>query len=516
MAITSPVSLPTDHPFAGRNVATVFADRVAVYGDRRFLAWEPTPGDGDADTWTYAEFGAMVERVAAGLVARGVGRGDAVMLLLENSPAFLACWFACARVGAVAVDTNVRYAADEIEHAVSLTNPVGLVTHDQLRERCEGWIDDVWVVTVDERTGTVPDLEVVDAAAPTTHLDPADPLCIQFTSGTTSRPKAALYTHANALWAGQVGVAHGRVDSADVAFVHAPLFHTMALFWQTVPAFWAGASVVLAPKYSSSQFWDISVRHGCTRTFMLALIAGIDGEVPPHAYRYWIAGAEMPAVEERFGIRCQSAWGMTEVVTNVLAGDLDVPGTPGTIGRVTPEYAIRVVPVADARDDPDEGELRVAGTRGISLFAGYHNNPEATADGFDDDGYWCTGDLVRRLPTGEIQFVSRIKDMLRVAGENVAAAEIERVLIEHPAVRGAAVVGHPDPMRGELPVGFVVAASDDAAALGAELIKRCSERLADFKVPRRVHIIDEMPESLIGKTSKKSLRERSVQLGLGD
>ncbi len=514
MTITSPVSLPVDHPFAGRTVASVFAERVAAFGDRRFVAWEPTHGQGEADAWTYAEFGAMVDRVAAGLASRGVGRGDAVMLLLENSPAFLTCWFACARIGAVAVDTNVRYASDELDHAASLTGPVGLITHDHLRERCGDWSNDVWVATVDERTGTVPELEVLDALAPTPHLDAADPVCIQFTSGTTSRPKAALYTHANALWAGQVGVAHGRVESCDVAFVHAPLFHTMALFWQTMPTFWAGASIVLAPKYSSSQFWDISVRHGCTRTFMLALIAGIEGEVPVHAYRYWIAGAEMPAVEERFDIRCLSAWGMTEVVTNVLAGDLDVPGTPGTIGRVTPEYEVRVVPVADARDDPNEGELRVAGTRGLSLFAGYHNNPEATAEGFDDDGYWCTGDLVRRLPSGEIQFVSRIKDMLCVAGENVAAAEIEWVLMEHPAVRGAAVVGHPDPMRGELPVGFVVAAPDDATALGDELIERCRGRLADFKVPRRVHVIDEMPESLIGKTSKKILRERSVEVGL--
>src|SRR5262249_48894478 len=127
MPITTDVELPAVHPFSGMDVNTALAERVARFGERRFLVWS---GRGDATTWTYREFAEEVERVAAGLTERGVEPGDAVLLLLENSPAFLFCWFACARLGAVAIDTNTRYAADELHHALQLTGAVGAITHE--------------------------------------------------------------------------------------------------------------------------------------------------------------------------------------------------------------------------------------------------------------------------------------------------------------------------------------------------------------------------------------------------
>ncbi len=517
MTITSPVALPDHHPFAGRDVASVFRERCERFGDRPFLAWEPPPGEGRAATWTYTEFAALVERTAAGLAERGVRRGDPVMLLLENSPAFLAVWFACARIGAVAVDTNTRYAVDELAHACRLTEPVGVVTHGHLRDRVEAVGGDRWLVTVDDETWTVPALEG-DASAlpPPDPPDPAAPMSIQFTSGTTSRPKAALYTHANALWGGRVGASHFGLGPDDVTFIHAPLFHTMALSWQMLATFWAGGTIVLVPKYTHSRFWEISLRHGCTRTFFQAFMMSLaDAPIPDHSYRSWIFGGEVPGIEAAFGVRLDSSWGMTEVVTNVLNSDPVVPGTEMVIGRVSPEYSIRVAPLDD--DEVDDGpglvgELRVAGVRGLSLFAGYHRNEEATREGFDADGLWCTGDLVRQLPSGEIQFVSRIKDMLRVGGENVAAAEIERVAAEHPAVVGAGVVAGPDRSRGERPVVFVVAPGAEPDVVSAEVLDLCAERLADFKVPKAVHVLDELPESLIGKVSKKLLREMAMEL----
>ncbi len=513
MTITTPIELPTHHPFTGRDVWSVFSERVEAFADRTFLIWEPADDTAAPASWTYGEFGAAVERAAAGLASRGVGRGDAVMIFLDNCPAFLVTWFACARIGTVAVDTNARYVGDEVAHAASLTQPVGVVTHHHLTDRLQG-LGNAWVVHVDEATGTCPDLGGDPASLPAAAApDPSAPMCIQFTSGTTSRPKAALYTHANALWACTASAAHGRFRPDDVSLVHGPLFHTMALFWQTMPSLWVGASVVVVPKYSRSRFWDISVRNRCTRTFFLGLMLDLANDpIPDHHYESWIAGAEMPSVEETFGVRMLSSWGMTEVVTNVLVGDLDVPGTPRVIGRVSPEYGVRIVD--DDGAEATEGELRVRGIRGISLFAGYHANPDATAEGFDELGHWRTGDRVRVLPSGEIQFVSRIKAMLRVGGENVAAAEIERVLVEHPAVKAAGVVGHPEPMRGEVPFGFVVAPGETEASIGDALIAHCAERLADFKVPRRICVIDELPESLIGKTSTKALQALALEHGL--
>ena len=206
-----------------------------------------------------------MSRVAVGLRARGVCDGDAVMLLLENTPAFLMCLFACAQIGAVSVNTNTRYTADELDHAVSLTGPVGVITHESLepslvsvRERLG------WIATIDELSGTPRTLFDDSAPLPPRTPDPAAPLCIQFTSGTTSRPKAALFTHANALWGGQVGSSNVALRHDDIALVFAPLFHTGGFSWNFLSTFWAGGTVVLMPKFSATRFWEVSCRHRCT------------------------------------------------------------------------------------------------------------------------------------------------------------------------------------------------------------------------------------------------------------
>src|SRR5262245_30676558 len=248
MAIHSSVRLPAVHPFSGMDVAGGLAERAARFGARTFLVWEP--GSGIAGRWSYAEFAAEVERVAAGLAARGVGRGDALLLLLDNSPAFLFCWFACARLGAVAIDTNTRYSSDELAYALERTGALGIVTHERLLPRLEGVAGGRWCVAIDEETGTCLELRGDTTLLPAHLPDPAAPLCIQFTSGTTSRPKAVIYTHANALWGARVGASHARLRADDVCLVYAPLFHTLALSWQMLSSFHVGGTVVLLPKFT--------------------------------------------------------------------------------------------------------------------------------------------------------------------------------------------------------------------------------------------------------------------------
>ena len=203
---------------------------------------------------------------------------------------------------------------------------------------------------------------------------------------------------------------------------------------------------------------------------------------------------------------------MTEVVTQPIVGSLDHPVDTGAIGPAASEYRLRV-----AREDGTDcavgeaGDLLVGGVRGLSVFAEYLNDPEATAESFDDDGYFRTGDRVLTLPSGALMFQSRAKDMLKVGGENVAAGEIERVLMAVPGVAAAAVVGRPDPFRDEVPIGFVtIAPGTDADALPDAAIGSCREQLADFEVPGAVWVVDELPEALLGKVSKVTLREWAV------
>jgi crotonobetaine/carnitine-CoA ligase len=514
VGITTAVTLPPVHPFAGMDVSSALAERVARHGDDRFLVWEP--GTEAAASWTYREFAEAVEQVAAGLVARGVGPGDAVVLLLENSPAFLFCWFACARVGAVAIDTNTRYAPDELRHALDLTGAVGAVTHEHLVDRlAESGAELGWTVTIDETTGTCPDLRGDPTTLENRPPDPGAALCVQFTSGTTSRPKAVLFTHANALWGGRVGAAHGRLVADDAVLVYAPLFHTAALSWQTLSTFWAGGTVVLLPKYTASRFWEVSLRHRCTHTNVLGIMLRTLGEqpVPDHHYRTWQFGMETPALEDRYGVRLFNAWGMTEVVTQPIINDLDAPVDVGAIGRAALEYEVRV-----AREDGSDtaigepGDLLVGGVRGLSIFAEYLNDPDATAEAFDGRGYFRTGDRVVRLPSGALRFAGRAKDMLKVGGENVAAGEIERVLAAVPGVTGAAVVGRPDPILDEVAVAFLtVAPGTDETAVAPAALEACRARLADFKVPRAVYLLDELPESLLGKIAKAALKDEALK-----
>jgi crotonobetaine/carnitine-CoA ligase len=519
VGITTSVRLPAVHPFAGMDVSTALADRARRFGGSRFLVWEPARGE--SRTWTYAEFARDVEATAAGLHAWGVREGDAVVLLLDNSPAFLFAWFACAQLGAVAVDMNTRYSVDELRHAIELTGAVGAVTHDHLAAAArEAMGDDRWIVTIDPDTGTCPALLGDPDGAPHRAPDPSAPLCVQFTSGTTSHPKAVLFTHANALWGGRVGGSHWRLTADDVVLVYAPLFHTAALSWQMLSTFWVGGTVVLMPKFTASRFWDISLRNGCTHTNVLGLMMQVLAEqpVPEHHYRSWQFGMEIPSLEERYGVRLFNGWGMTEVVTEVIIGDLGIPDELGAIGRVASEYLVRVV--RDDGSDCDVGEvgdLLVGGTRGLSLFAEYYRDPAATADAFDEHGYFRTGDRVTVLPSGAIRFATRAKDMLKVGGENVAAVEIERVLMTVPGIAEAAAVGRRDRMLDEVPVAFVVlGVGADAGDVVEQALDSCRAKLADFKVPRDVYVVDDLPRATLGKVAKGKLKEMAAALAPGD
>ncbi|MFN8028463.1 MAG: AMP-binding protein [Acidimicrobiia bacterium] len=514
MPITPSVTLPAVHPFTGMDVASALAQRATRFPDKPFLVWES--GRSDARTWTYGEFAAEVERVAAGLVERGVQPGDAVMLLLENSPAFLLCWFACARLGAVAIDTNARYVADELAHGLSITGAVGAITHEHLVPRLrDTGVALGWIVTVDEPGWTVDALHGDAASVPDRAPDPGAALCVQFTSGTTSRPKAVLYTHANCLWGGKVGAEHGRFVHDDVTLVYGPLFHTQALSWLFLATFWVGGTVVLLPKFTASRFWEISTRHSCTVTSLLGILLATAGKeaTPDHSYRRWVFGMERPELEAAFGVRLFNGWGMTEVVTECIVNDLDHPADVMAIGRAATEYQVRV-----AREDGSDaaigepGDLLIGGVRGLSLFAEYLNDPEATADSFDELGYFRTGDRIVQLPSGALMFQSRAKDMLKVGGENVAAGEIERVLMGVPGVAAAAVVGRPDPIRDEVAVGFVtVEPGVEPEKIGDAAVALCEEKLADFKVPRAVYVVDALPEALLGKIAKATLREWALE-----
>ncbi|MFF3876758.1 AMP-binding protein [Streptomyces sp. NPDC001978] len=513
---------PMTTTVAGRTVDWLLEARAANRPKHPFLVWEPFADTGR--TWTYAEFARDVAAVAEGLRRRGVGPGAFVLIHLDNCPEYVLTWFACARIGAVAVCTNTRSSQDEVSYFASHSGASVVVTQPSLVSLVSNALPDAKAVFVTDHNAGDPvaaaDLPssserfaalLDNEPGPAHRSGPLDPALLLYTSGTTGRPKAVVWTHSNTMWAAKVNGSHVGLGPADVTQVFLPLFHTNAQSYSILSTLWAGGTAVLQPRFSVSRFWDIAQKHNCTFAsqvnFPLRALANRD--VPErHSFTRWGTGMSGHPAEKTFNVPMIGWYGMTETVSAPIAGDLLVPNRAGTIGRAAPQYEIAVL---DAGGEPvgvgETGDLRVRGVPGVSLFGGYLHDEAATAAAFDELGWFITGDRITVHEDGALSYADRSKDMLRVGGENVAASEIERVILSVTGVAEAVVVAGPDPMLDEVPVAFVVARPGAVGSVLAEaVLAACRLNLADFKVPREVRIVDDLPRATLGKVAKNELR----------
>jgi len=509
------------HSFANFDIPHLLERQALVRGDHPFLIWEPFVGE--RRVWSYAQFADATRRVANGLRARGVKVGDRVLVHLDNCPESILSWFGCAVAGASAVTTNARSVADELTYYAETAEVVGAVTQPQFAELVASSTNPGFLIVTETDNGAPAaaghtpgaadsferlfEAEPIDLRPPDPHLN----FSVQFTSGTTSRPKGVVWNHANALWGARMCARNEHLNGNDVHLTHLPLFHTNAQAYSVLSSLWAGATVVAQPRFSASRFWDVSLRNRCTWTsivpFCAKALMARDEPVPDHDYRLWGNGVQLPTWDDYFGVKMISWWGMTETITQPIVSDPTVPSVPLSMGRPSPAYEIAIRHDDGSMVGPGEtGGLFVRGIAGLSLFKEYLNNPDATETSFDEHGFMITGDRVKLLPSGDLQFGDRDKDMLKVGGENVAASEIERVVSSVAGVTECAVVAQRDPMLDEVPVVFVLApdAGDD---LAQKVISACQQSLADFKVPREVRIVDELPRSTLEKVAKAKLRD---------
>jgi len=513
-------------PFAGLDVPWLLRMRAEVRREHPFLIWAPF--DAPARIWSYDEFHERVGALAAGLVRRGVKPGEYVLIHLDNCIEAMLAWFACVELGAIAVTTNTRSAATEMEYFSGHCGAIAAITQPAYAElisaHCRGLR---WIAVISHDAGSAPALGNLaprsesfealfadSADRPRRATDPSAPCSVQYTSGTTSRPKAVLWTHANALWGAKVNAAHQDLHAGDVHQTYLPLFHTNALAYSMLATLWVGASCVIQPRFSASRFWRVALEHGCTwtSTIPFCMKALLEHEIPNnHKFRLWGTAVCDPPPFAAFGVKIIGWWGMTETITHGIIGEVDQPNIPMSIGRAATEYSIRI---ADDDGSPTPvggtGNLLIGGIPGLSLFAEYLHNEKATRESFDEHGFYITGDRVTLIENGFIKFGDRAKDMLKVGGENVAASEIEQVISVVPGVREAAVVAKKHPMLDEVPVVFIIpqAGVERAPAdLQDRVMAACRTSLADFKVPREIRFVDEMPRSTLEKVAKAELRK---------
>ncbi|MEU0565240.1 AMP-binding protein [Nonomuraea sp. NPDC005983] len=492
-------------PMTGMTVPGCLRHFAAATPDALFV------GEPGGVALSYADALEEVLAVASGLRASGVGAGDRVHLHLPNSAAFMVHLLAIGEVGAVAVPTNPESSSDELAYilshsgcVLSVSGPLGKQAVADARDLCPDLRDicgpqDLAALGRDRRT-----------AGPAPHG--LDPIAVLYTSGTTGWPKGVVVTHANLLVAGEVVAGHLRLRPRDRWLVTLPLSHGNALFYSAMSALVTGASLVVSDGLDPAGWVDLARAHEITVTSFFAAglrsvlatserVADRDHQIRAAIFAQPLTDAQLTRFEERFGLPLLQIYGMTETVAPPLMNPLYGVRRNSTVGLPVLGYPVRVV--AQDGGDSLSGELLVRGTPGVTLMAGYYNAPNLTEQTVVD-GWLHTGDVVRVEPDGYVSFLDRAGDILKPDIENVSTGEIERVLCEHPSVLEAAVTGAADEDGEQRVVAFVVIRPGQDVTTD-ELLDLCITQLSPFKVPRELHLVDDLPRSATGRVRRSAL-----------
>jgi crotonobetaine/carnitine-CoA ligase len=351
---------------------------------------------------------------------------------------------------------------------------------------------------------------------PSSRCAAEDEVGILYTSGTTSRPKGVLVTNANYIYAGETVAKAVCLTPADRHLVVLPLFHGNAQYYSTMSTLVTGASMLLTSRFSASRYFDQAIRHECTVSSLFSapmrmLLAQPrrealrENKLRAVVFAQSLTEVQLADWRERFAAPLLQLWGMTETMGPPLMNPIHYRRNNMSIGLPVMGYRVRIV---DENGKPvprgETGQIVVAGEPGRTLMKGYFKNPEATGETIRDGWLW-SGDNARQDDDGYFHFVDRAKDMIKRAGENVAASEVEAVILAHRKVYDCAVIGLPDPMRDESIVAVVVPIEGETLEAGT-IIEWCRERLAGFRVPERVELRRELPRTSVGKIQKHLLR----------
>jgi fatty-acyl-CoA synthase len=498
---------------------------VATWPDREALVDVPS-----GRRWTYAELGADVERLAYALLAAGVAEGDRVGIWAVNCPEWVLVQYATARIGAIMVNINPAYRTHEVAYVLRQAGVSVLfasLSHKSSDYRA----------MVEEVRGTCPQLrEAVYFGDPSweallargtprdlpAHLSCDDPVNIQYTSGTTGFPKGATLSHHNILNNGYfVGELLGYTEQ-DRICVPVPFYHCFGMVMGNLAATSHGACVVIpAPSFEPKATLQAVRQERCTSLYGVPTMFIAELDLPDFAtydlssLRTGImAGSPCPVevmkrvVAEMHMEEVSICYGMTETspVSLQTRREDDLEHRTATVGRVLPHVEVKVV-------DPATGVTRPRGTagelctRGYSVMLGYWNEPEKTAEAVDSARWMHTGDLAVMREDGYVEIVGRIKDMIIRGGENIYPREIEEFLHAHPKIADVQVVGVPHERYGEEILACVIPRDPQAPPTLGELRAFCEGRLAHYKIPSRLQVLDAFPMTVSGKVRKVELRE---------
>ena len=522
------------------------------FGPREALMYE-------GQRWTFDEFRGEVDRVARALINLGIQPGDKVSIWMPNRAEWLFLFGAVAKIGAILVPINTRFRTGDMEYLVNHSDSAALILMDKsgpvnyldmlrevapevdggdaanLRPAAFPALRNV-IIVGDEQPAGVIAWDAMVAGADEVHaselaqreagVSPDDTFLLMYTSGTTGFPKGVMHCH-NPLRTITDAANRMGMSSRDVILMYLPLFHCFGLYEGPLMSWVTGARVVLTTMFDAGEtlrliesekatvmdgfdahFYDLchhsdvdKTDRSSLRTILLAV---------------GMASSEPVArlAQEKF-CPTLSAWGMTEVGVGATRTFLDAPTDDRCVesGHPLPGYEFKVI-------DPDTGDMLPPSTmgelcvRGYATMQGYYKRPEATSEAIDGDGWFHTGDVATIRDDGSVRFLGRYKDMLKVGGENVDPTEVEAFLLEHPAISKAQVIGVPDPRLSEVACACVVVEPGQVIT-DADLDAYCRGKMASFKIPRHLLVVDDYPMTSSGKVQKYLLRQMAAeQLGL--
>jgi fatty-acyl-CoA synthase len=492
-----------------RGIGSWLTTRAATSAENLALVY------GEGEKLTYGELGDRAARWAGLFTARGIVRGDRVAFLGENQPAFVEVLFGAARVGVVFVPVNTRLAAPEVAHILADSGAKLLVHDERVAAVATEAAGELSRIVVGSEADAA--LAAVEPAPETPGVGLDDPAAILYTSGTTGRPKGAVLTHGNLTWNSLNTLIDADIVSTDVALVISPLFHAASLGMGLLPVLLKGGTVVLERAFDAGRALRIIEQQGVTMLSGVPTTYQFMAEHPDWASadlstlaKLTCGGSPVPTrVLEAFearGLSFSQGYGMTE--TSPGATYLPATRTRAKMGSAGQPHFFTEVRVVDENGESLEpGEIGEIQVRGPNVTPGYHGNPEATAEAFTLDGWFRTGDLGSFDDDGYLFVADRLKDMIISGGENIYPAEVEDLILGLEEVTGAAVIGIPDERWGETPWA-VVTLRPGAELTTEQLAEHLNGRIARYKIPKNVVVVDELPRTASGKVKKLDLRQR--------
>ncbi|BAH32526.1 AMP-binding protein [Rhodococcus sp. D-46] len=528
-----------DGPMLGDTIGDNLDRTVAAHGDRDALI-----DHASGRRWTYREFAEQVNGLAAGLLSRGVGKGDRVGIWAPNCPEWTFTQYATAKIGAILVNINPAYRSHELQYVLeqagisTLVSAASFKTSDYasmietVRPQCPD-LTSVLLLGSPEWDAVLADGLAAQASDPAplaaaqAALSADDAINIQYTSGTTGFPKGATLSHHNILNNGYFVGELCHYSEVDRVCIPVPFYHCFGMVMGNLACTSHGAAMVIpGPAFDPRASLEAVQAEKCTSLYGVPTMFIAELALPDFdsfdlsSLRTGImAGSPCPVevmkqVIDRMGMSEVSiCYGMTETspVSLQTRSDDSIEQRTETVGRVGPHLEIKIVDPATGLTVP-RGEPGELCTRGYSVMLGYWENPEKTAEAIDAARWMHTGDIGVMDEAGYVAITGRIKDMVIRGGENVYPREIEEFLYTHPDILDAQVIGVPDAKYGEELMVWVQM-REGADDLDADSVRAfCTGKLAHYKIPRYVHVVDEFPMTVTGKVRKIAMREQAIEL----